>query len=227
MQADELTPEWEMSVPIAGTDFGALPLLERARIACNTIKAITAGSSSEPTDNEITEGRFLFKTVTAPNAKLAANNLMLAPTGALLHLDRMLSEYDRELVNSSLRIREYVKNRLLEETENPDGKIRIRALELLGKIKDVGLFTDRIEITHKTKTDEELVHELNQKLERFMGDALEVTDGEDTADAVDVVDAPLGAAGGEDREGSEEDDLLEEPSVARRKNFIASLAKNG
>ena len=65
------------------------------------------------------------------------------------------------------------------ESENPDGKIRIRALELLGKMKDVGLFTDRIEITHKTKTDEELEAELHKKLERYMGSALVVEDAEE------------------------------------------------
>jgi hypothetical protein len=91
----------------------------------------------------------------------------------------MLSEYDHELINSAVRIREYTKNKLLVESENPDGKIRIRALELLGKMKDVGLFTDRIEITHKTKTDEELEAELQKKLERYMGSALVVEDAEE------------------------------------------------
>ena len=63
-------------------------------------------------------------------------------------------------------------------------------MELLGKMKDVGLFTDRIEITHKTKTDEELEDELQKKLERYMGSALEVEDvtsleEEDESDAPD------------------------------------------
>jgi hypothetical protein len=38
------------------------------------------------------------------------------------------------------------------------------------------LFTDRIEITNQTKTDEELEAELNKKLERYMGSALVVQD---------------------------------------------------
>jgi hypothetical protein len=90
----------------------------------------------------------------------------------------MLAEYDYELVNSAVRIREFTKNKLLLEAENPDGKIRIRALELLGKMKDVGLFTDRIEVTHKTKTDDELELELTKKLEKYMGMA-EIVDEED------------------------------------------------
>jgi hypothetical protein len=107
------------------------------------------------------------------------------------HLDNLLSEYDHELVNSAVRIREYVKNKLLEESASIDGKLRIKALELLGKMKDVGLFTDRVEITHKTKTDEELEAELTKKLERFMG-AADVVDAEEVEDEEEelVDDAP-------------------------------------
>jgi hypothetical protein len=107
------------------------------------------------------------------------------------HLDNLLSEYDHELVNSAVRIREYVKNKLLEDSASIDGKLRIKALELLGKMKDVGLFTDRVEITHKTKTDEELEAELTKKLERFMG-AAEVVDAEEVEDEEEelVDDAP-------------------------------------
>jgi hypothetical protein len=101
----------------------------------------------------------------------------------------MLSEYDHELINSAVRIREFTKNRLLLEADNPDGKIRIRALELLGKIKDVGLFTDRIEITHKAKTDEELATELYNKLEKFMGAAQVVPDDESTEGAPQLPEA--------------------------------------
>jgi hypothetical protein len=171
----------EPMVPVESTDFSSLTMLERARLACNTVNSIFDGSPDEPDEQEKELGRALFAGVTDPKNPVPQSHVMQAPTGALVQLDRMLSEYDRELVNSSVRIREYVKNRLLEETDNPDGKIRIRALELLGKMKDVGLFTDKIEITHKTKTDEELLAELNQKLERFMGDAVMVEQEEDEA----------------------------------------------
>lgn len=98
------------------------------------------------------------------------------PTASLKFLDTLLSEYDRELIDSAVRIREYVKNKLLVESKNSNGNIRIRALELLGRMKDVGIFTDRMEVTYKTKSDEELMDELNRKLERFMGPAPVVED---------------------------------------------------
>jgi hypothetical protein len=125
----------------------------------------------------------MFTAITAPPKAQAANSATVStlahyPNASLRHLDQMLAEYDYELVNSAVRIREFTKNKLLLEAENPDGKIRIRALELLGKMKDVGLFTDRIEVTHKTKTDDELELELTKKLEKYMGMA-EIVDEED------------------------------------------------
>ena len=40
-----------------------------------------------------------------------------------------------------------VTNKLLLESENDDPRIRIRALELLGKISDVGLFAEKSRVT--------------------------------------------------------------------------------
>jgi hypothetical protein len=58
---------------------------------------------------------------------------------------------------------------LLEETENEDPKVRLKALELLGKRKGVQLFTDQLEVTVKQKPMEEIEKELGSLLERYMG----------------------------------------------------------
>lgn len=183
-----ITPEEE--VPFGSVGMADLSVLERAKLACNTVKALFPDDT--PASEEEKElARDMFTAVTAPPKEQAANpvavsNLAHYPNASLRHLDQMLSEYDYELVNSAVRIREFTKNKLLLEAENPDGKIRIRALELLGKMKDVGLFTDRVEITHKTKTDDELEAELTKKLEKYMGMA-EIVDEEDA----EVVQEPV------------------------------------
>jgi hypothetical protein len=172
----------EDDVPFGSVDITDLSVLERARLACNTAKILHPEDGTPPTEEDKALAREAFQTVTTIENKSHVNIGALAsyPNASLRHLDKMLSEYDHELINSAVRIREFTKNRLLLEADNPDGKIRIRALELLGKIKDVGLFTDRIEITHKAKTDEELATELYNKLEKFMGTAQVVPDDEST-----------------------------------------------
>ncbi len=172
----------EDAAPFGSVDVADLSVLERARLACRTAKLLNPDDDTPPTEEDKALAREAFEIVTTTENKPHVNIGALAnyPNASLRHLDTMLSEYDHELINSAVRIREFAKNRLLLEADNPDGKVRIRALELLGKIKDVGLFTDRIEITHKTKTDEEVATELYNKLEKFMGTAQVVSDDEST-----------------------------------------------
>jgi hypothetical protein len=60
-----------------------------------------------------------------------------------------------------------VTNKLVLESENPDPKIRIRALELLGKISDVGLFTERSEVVITARSTEELKQTLREKFNKL------------------------------------------------------------
>ena len=73
-------------------------------------------------------------------------------------------------------------NKLILETENPDARIRIRALELLGKMTDVGLFTDRKESTVTHQSADELREKLRAKLETLKKNAdgmYEIVDNEE------------------------------------------------
>jgi hypothetical protein len=180
----------------------SMSLFERAHLACSTIKALFPEDYECPPDEaEQQYARSAFTSIVGvdpdkgekvPTPKEFTPDFS-AP--ALRMLDTLLSEYDKELVNSAARIREYVKNKLLEESSNPDGKIRIRALELLGKMRDVGLFSDRIEITHKSKSDDELTDELTKKIEHFMGDAVLVDpDSDENPEDEDEEDRPLSSA---------------------------------
>jgi hypothetical protein len=55
--------------------------------------------------------------------------------------------------------------KILEETDHPDARIRLKALEMLGKVTEVGLFTERIEIKKTELSDVELDERIKQKLE--------------------------------------------------------------
>jgi hypothetical protein len=111
---------------------------------------------------------------------------------SLQNIRTYLDEYGRAVVNHAIEIRHAVTNRLIEESQNPDPRIRIRALELLGKVSDVGLFTDRTEVTITHQTTDELRLKLRAKLQRLVNppaiqDAEVVLEG----DIIDV-DAELG-----------------------------------
>jgi hypothetical protein len=80
----------------------------------------------------------------------------------------MLTAYDWEFVNQAKQLRGYAVAKLLEECENPNSNIRLKALGLLGKVTEVGLFTDKIEVKKTDLTEEEIDRKLKEKLAVFM-----------------------------------------------------------
>jgi len=97
---------------------------------------------------------------------------------AVQHLVGMLTAYDWEFIQQAKEIRGYTVAKLLEECENPSANIRLKALTALGRVTEVGLFTDKIEVKKTDLTDEEIDRKLKEKLAKFMG----VTDAEPIED---------------------------------------------
>lgn len=90
---------------------------------------------------------------------------------ALRALDAQLKRFSANIIEDASQVRNYVTNKLLEESENPDPRIRIKALELLGKISDVGLFAEKREVTVTHKTNDELRDALRAKLSKLVNPA--------------------------------------------------------
>jgi hypothetical protein len=117
----------------------------------------------------------------APSSQQTVALLALKTPTAVRHLTGMLTAYDWEFVEQAQQIRGYAVSQLLEEVKHPDARIRLRALELLGRVTEVALFTDRVEVKKVSVTDAELDAKIKQKLSRFMG----VTDAP-SGDIVDI-----------------------------------------
>ncbi len=131
------------------------------------------------------------KTSKAATPKRVAN---LTPA-TLLMTDRILKDFGHSVVKSATQVRHLVTNKLIEETENPDPRIRIRALELLGKISDVGLFAEKTEVTITHQTTDDLKERLREKLTRLVNPQSQVEDAvviQDTNGIIIDVDKELG-----------------------------------
>jgi hypothetical protein len=211
----ELHPQIDQDVPPEqAAKIQHLSLIERAKLAVHTFHVLN--EAADPYPNSAVDVDELFDG-TGPLAEIehkAVNQTLLdiadpKATPDTLHktltqaykysrpavkrLDTMLSKLDEEIVNVAVRLRAYTTNKLIEESDSPDAKIRIKALELLGKVKDVGLFTEKVEITHKTKSDEELEAEIRQRLEVYMGNA-DVVDAEEVESTAKTPVQQLAAA---------------------------------
>ena len=170
--------EPEMGVPLEKS-VPPVDLKDRVESAANTAKELEGhGLDLEPTkeDKDIAA-----KLVTAyadnpdKTSKKATPNKIAALTPAsLLLTNSILQEFGRSVVESSVQIRHLVTNKLLLETDNPDPRVRIRALELLGKISDVGLFAEKSEVTITHQSTDDLREKLRSKLAKLVNPAEEV-----------------------------------------------------
>jgi hypothetical protein len=97
----------------------------------------------------------------------------------------MLTAYDWEFVQQAKELRGYTVAKILEETTSNNPNIRLKALALLGKVTEVGLFTEKIEIKKTEMSDSELESRIKEKLNRFMQvvDVVDVNEPQQLHDA--------------------------------------------
>lgn len=137
---------------------------EKIHAAAMTACALLAMGDDEIEQSEIEDGRDLARIIFRDGREPTTAELQRP--AVVLHLEALLSEYDYELLGEAKTLRTYVTNRLLEESSpDKDPKYALRALENLGKITEVGLFTERVEVTVKQQTTEELEDKLKQALD--------------------------------------------------------------
>ncbi len=116
-----------------------------------------------------------------PEEEQRAALVALKTPSAVRHITGMLTAYDWEFVEQAKELRGYTVAKIVEETKSPNAQIRLKALQMLGKVTEVGLFTDKIEVKKTEMSDFELETRIKDKLNRFMGvvDVIEVVKGDD------------------------------------------------
>lgn len=102
----------------------------------------------------------------------------LAPATIAL-VKTILDEFGHEIAESSKAIRNLVINKLIIESENPDARIRMKAVEMLGKMSDVALFTERSEVLITHQSTDDLKSKLKEKLQRLRESTLTLVPNKD------------------------------------------------
>jgi hypothetical protein len=105
----------------------------------------------------------------ALNIFLEQPDAPVAPTtpGAAKALDKLLKRFDYTLANSTNKMRQYVLFKLFELAENEDPKLQIKAVEMLGKVSEIGLFTTKVEVAAADKPTGDLESELNELMSTY------------------------------------------------------------
>ena len=88
----------------------------------------------------------------------------------------VLQEYGRSLAADASQVRTAITNKLIEIANCGDTKYELKALELLGKHSDIGLFTERSEININYNSPEALESAIKERVKRLLNaDIIDVT----------------------------------------------------
>jgi hypothetical protein len=157
-----------------------------AKIATNewlkNLGAVDSDAIAKPLDAQAAQTAFTNIISAAPAENTAVAIANVKTPAAVQHLVGMLTAYDWEFVNQAKELRGYVVAQLVEETKSTNANIRLKALGLLGKVTEIGLFTEKIEIKKEELTDGDLDKRIKEKLNKFM----QVVDVVDISDATPI-----------------------------------------
>lgn len=141
-------------------------------VAANTADLINQlGGGLEYTDDDLQKAADLIqtpqRTISPPKAMSAAQ---AAATSALI------KRFDFQAFEDAMQARNFITNKLLNIADCGDPKLELKALELLGKHSDVGLFTERSEITVHHTTSEGLEKSIKDRIKRLLNsEVIDVT----------------------------------------------------
>jgi len=168
-----ITPTMTKAVPDNLSDELAPSFQDNARVAASTAALMAElGMPFEMTEEDEKLAHDLFKQVdtkkkhNTPQASYNPPNLYQG--NVALKLSALLNEYDHRVILDATQARTYITNRLLEISSCGDAKQELRAIELLGKLSDVGAFSEKSEITVTHRTSEDLKTVIADKIQKLL-----------------------------------------------------------
>ena len=148
-------------------------LRDKAEAACNTALELSEyGLDVEPNkDDKDSAAKLAAAYAEDPektSKKATTKKISTLTPASIILTNNILQEFGHSVAENATQLRHLVTNKLLLESENDDPRIRIRALELLGKISDVGLFAEKTEVTITHQSTDDLRNKLRSKLEKLV-----------------------------------------------------------
>lgn len=103
-----------------------------------------------------------------PKAPVEKNPYALEKVSVADRIGTMLREYNNPIVADAAELRLVVTNKLLDLATCGDPRIEIKATEMLGKISDVGLFSEKTEITVTYNNVADIDEAIKDKIRKMM-----------------------------------------------------------
>jgi hypothetical protein len=186
MPAINVEPANDHPVPYNTSDEKPATFKDELTVTANTVdllEGLGMQIEASPADVERT------KRLVADAISGQKTSVLQQPTAAFAARE-FLKAYGNQLAMDVHEVRSAVTAKLMELANCGDPKFELKALELLGKHSDIGLFTERSEITVNYKSSGDLENAIKERVRRLLNaDIVDVTPIGDDLDAeLGVVD---------------------------------------
>lgn len=166
----EIQPTKEVPIPFDLSDEQPKTHKEGIAVAVNTVEMIESlGGSLDYNAKDFKEATALAK------SEDKKQSTSITKPGVAKTLAVAVKEHDFQVFADVQQARNFVTNKLVALADCGDVKVELKALELLGKHSDIGLFTERSEITVHHTSSKSLEESIKERVKRLMN-----------ADVVDV-----------------------------------------
>jgi hypothetical protein len=177
--ADDImvVPEIEKDIPIPKTKQAAVPDMTTERevlVRANTIKTVSdlSGDNIEPSKEHQEQAQELARDMMT-NKKLRPE-FATYPNETMAFLAGLVAQTNCMIVEELSDLKLYTVNKFVELSAMAEkDRDRISALRSLGEIDGVDAFKRKTEITHITKSGDELEKELLETIEQLKGTIVE------------------------------------------------------
>jgi hypothetical protein len=164
MPVVKIEPTKEHSVPYDTTAQKTATLLDEIAVAGNTAELLVdLGAPLNVSEKDAAKEKELLHAVAS--AKKPSN--LKTPSTAFAAA-AFLRTYGQQLAMDAASARAAITNKLLEIANCGDARYELKALELLGKHSDIGIFTERSEITVNYKDPDDLEKAIKDRVKRLL-----------------------------------------------------------
>jgi hypothetical protein len=184
----KIEPADDKPLPFSTSPDEVATFQDEVALAANTaeiLKELGAPIEIETTD--------IDKTVELFKARRKATKELQQPETAFA-ASLFLKTYANRVAADVQEVRSAITAKLMEIANCGDPRYELKALELLGKHSDVGLFTERSEITINHRSSDDLEDAIKERIKRLLN-----SDVVDVTPLAESLDAELGVAVDEPR----------------------------
>jgi hypothetical protein len=164
MTVVKIEPTKDHPVPYDTTAEKTETLLDEMAVAGNTAELqVELGAPLDLSEKDAAKEKELLAAVA--KAKKPSN---LKEPNTAFAAAAFLRSYGQQLAMDAAQARAAITNKLMEIANCGDPRYELKALELLGKHSDIGIFTERSEITVNYKDPDDLEKAIKERVKRLL-----------------------------------------------------------